>query len=49
MLRSLTIYLYQEQPSYIKQMNIPKTISQTCKDWAYFAGHDYVDQIDLGV
>ncbi|PCH00943.1 Multicopper oxidase, type 1 [Penicillium occitanis (nom. inval.)] len=38
-----------EQPSSISHMNIPKTISQTCKDWAYFAGHDYVDQIDSGV
>jgi hypothetical protein len=46
----LLILLYrQEQPSSISQMNIPITISQTCKDWAYFVGHDYVDQIDSGV
>jgi FtsP/CotA-like multicopper oxidase with cupredoxin domain len=47
--RLLTLSSHQEQPSSISQMKIPQTVSQTCKDWAYFAGHDYVDQIDSGV
>ncbi|RAK76339.1 uncharacterized protein BO72DRAFT_497120 [Aspergillus fijiensis CBS 313.89] len=38
-----------EQPDAIQNLQIPKTMAQTCRDWAYFSGHEFVDEIDSGV
>lgn len=39
-----------ESPDLIKsQVNIPSTVSQTCRDWWSYTDHDVVDQIDSGI
>lgn len=38
-----------ERPDDIKQLDMPSTIAQTCRDWASFSGHTVVDQIDSGL
>ena len=38
-----------ERPADIMKLPVPSTIAQTCRDWAIFAGHDVVDQIDSGL
>ncbi|KAL9046399.1 MAG: hypothetical protein Q9214_000758, partial [Letrouitia sp. 1 TL-2023] len=38
-----------EHPDKIKQKVIPQTLVQTCRDWAFYSGHDVVEQIDSGL
>jgi len=38
-----------ERPDLITSTQIPSIMAQTCRDWATFAGHDVVDQIDSGL
>ncbi|KAI4154517.1 MAG: hypothetical protein LQ340_001632 [Diploschistes diacapsis] len=38
-----------ERPADIQALQIPAESAQTCRDWASFAGHDVVDQIDSGL
>ncbi|GKZ26428.1 hypothetical protein AbraIFM66951_004932 [Aspergillus brasiliensis] len=38
-----------ERPDEIQQLSIPSRLAKTCRDWAYFSGHEFVDEIDSGV
>lgn len=38
-----------ERPADIKQLPIPSTSYQLCRDWATYTGSHVVDQIDSGL
>lgn len=38
-----------EQAGKIKNLNIPPSSAQTCRDWWTYSGHNVVDQIDSGL
>ena len=38
-----------ERPDDVKNIQLPATSAQTCRDWAAFSGHNVVDQIDSGL
>ncbi|KAE8381899.1 multicopper oxidase-domain-containing protein [Aspergillus bertholletiae] len=38
-----------ERPDEIQQLQIPRSMAQTCREWAHFSGVEFVDQIDSGV
>lgn len=37
------------QPDKIRQLNVPATVAQTCRDWATYTNTDIPDQIDSGL
>ncbi|KAJ5725494.1 uncharacterized protein N7483_006851 [Penicillium malachiteum] len=38
-----------ERPDKIKDLDIPASMAQTCRDWSVWSGNEYVDEIDSGV
>lgn len=38
-----------EQPEKIKEIKIPQTLAQGCREWAAYTGDHVVDQIDSGL